>query len=44
MPVWVLLAGSVLMASVDMPNFPKLTGPYLGQNPPGMVPELFAPV
>lgn len=23
-------------------NFPTLTGPYLGQNPPGMTPELFA--
>jgi dipeptidyl aminopeptidase/acylaminoacyl peptidase len=24
-------------------EFPKLTGPYLGQKPPGRVPELFAP-
>jgi len=24
-------------------DFPELTGPYLGQNPPGMRPELFAP-
>ena len=24
-------------------DFPKLTGPYLGQNPPGMAPEIFAP-
>ncbi len=24
-------------------DFPKLTGPYLGQNPPGMKPEIFAP-
>jgi hypothetical protein len=24
-------------------DFPKLTGPYLGQKPPGMTPELFAP-
>jgi Tol biopolymer transport system component len=24
-------------------EFPKLTGPYLGQKPPGMVPEVFAP-
>ncbi len=23
--------------------FPRLTGPYLGQKPPGMTPELFAP-
>jgi Tol biopolymer transport system component len=25
------------------PNFPELTGPYLGQNPPGSRPERFAP-
>ena len=25
-------------------EFPKLTGPYLGQKPPGITPELFAPV
>jgi len=24
-------------------EFPKLTGPYLGQKPPGMKPEIFAP-
>jgi len=24
-------------------DFPKLTGPYLGQKPPGMIPEIFAP-
>jgi Tol biopolymer transport system component len=24
-------------------NFPALTGPYLGQKPPGMTPEIFAP-
>ncbi len=24
-------------------NFPVLSGPYLGQDPPGMTPELFAP-
>jgi Tol biopolymer transport system component len=24
-------------------DFTKLTGPYLGQKPPGMIPELFAP-
>jgi len=23
--------------------FPKLSGPYLGQKPPGMTPEIFAP-
>ena len=24
-------------------NFPELKGPYLGQKPPGMTPEIFAP-
>ena len=24
-------------------DFPKLTGPYLGQKPPGIIPEIFAP-
>jgi len=24
-------------------DFPELTGPYLGQKPPGMIPEVFAP-
>jgi len=28
---------------VNESKFSKLTGPYLGQNPPGMKPELFAP-
>lgn len=31
-------------ASADAPDeFPALTGPYLGQEPPGLEPELFAP-
>jgi hypothetical protein len=30
-------------ASSKNKDFPKLTGPYLGQRPPGMTPELFAP-
>ena len=24
-------------------EFPELRGPYLGQNPPGLTPEVFAP-
>ena len=28
---------------VSDPNFPELTGPYLGQEPPGSSPEKFAP-
>lgn len=35
-----LLAGSLRSQQGD---FPKLTGPYLGQKPPGMTPEIFAP-
>ena len=27
----------------DQSDFPVLTGPYLGQKPPGKIPELFAP-
>jgi hypothetical protein len=27
----------------EMPGFPELRGPYLGQEPPGMEPRLFAP-
>jgi hypothetical protein len=36
-----LIAVSVLHAQTK--DFPKLTGPYLGQKPPGMTPEIFAP-
>jgi hypothetical protein len=40
--------GCLLLALVVAPHsgqtgFPKLTGPYLGQRPPGMTPEIFAP-
>jgi len=37
---FVLVAATLLTQQSD---FPKLTGPYLGQKPPGMVPEIFAP-
>ena len=30
-------------AKAEEHNFPTLTGPYLGQKPPGMTPEVFAP-
>ena len=36
----VLMATNLLSQQSD---FPKLTGPYLGQKPPGMTPEIFAP-
>jgi hypothetical protein len=37
-----LLTGIVTM-NAQQSDFPKLTGPYLGQKPPGDVPEIFAP-
>jgi hypothetical protein len=30
-------------AAAAEPGFPELTGPYLGLEPPGMEPKLFAP-
>jgi hypothetical protein len=43
-----LLALVVLLVCInantqEIPNFPVLRGPYLGQKPPGMTPEIFAP-
>ena len=38
-----LLLGNTVVAQQTNAEFPKLTGPYLGQKPPGMIPELFAP-
>jgi len=38
---FLLITTSVI--SFTQKDFPKLTGPYLGQKPPGMTPELFAP-
>lgn len=32
-----------ITVSAQHANFPKLTGPYLGQKPPGNTPELLAP-
>lgn len=37
-----LVAGSISYSS-PRSDFPKLTGPYLGQKPPGLIPEVFAP-
>jgi hypothetical protein len=31
-----------MTTNAQQKGFPKLTGPYLGQKPPGMKPELFA--
>jgi len=33
----------ISQAQKKLKDFPILTGPYLGQNPPGMTPEVFAP-
>ena len=34
---------TVSAISFAQKDFPKLTGPYLGQKPPGKTPEIFAP-
>jgi hypothetical protein len=36
-----LIAGQIIRTQQS--DFPKLTGPYLGQKPPGMTPEIFVP-
>jgi hypothetical protein len=41
--VVVLLLSSNSYSQQNSIQFPKLTGPYLGQKPPGMTPEVFAP-
>jgi len=42
-----LICGLILFALANLYSqhgeFPKLTGPYLGQKPPGLTPEIFAP-
>ena len=32
----------IITVNAQQGNFPKFTGPYLGQKPPGMTPEIFA--
>jgi hypothetical protein len=39
--LFLLLFATILSAQNN--NSPKLTGPYLGQKPPGLKPEIFAP-
>jgi Tol biopolymer transport system component len=39
----IVLFLSVVSVSAQINDFPELTGPYLGQNFPGNIPELFAP-
>ena len=38
-----LCCASVFVSHAQQADFPGLKGPYLGQTPPGMTPELFAP-
>jgi hypothetical protein len=39
----ILILYFLLTGCIQKNNFPLLKGPYLGQKPPGMTPELFAP-
>jgi hypothetical protein len=41
--VFVLLIVIISNLFSQQAEFPKLTGPYLGQKPPGRIPEIFAP-
>ena len=38
-----MLLAVVISLNAQQSDFPKLTGIYLGQKPPGKTPELFAP-
>jgi Tol biopolymer transport system component len=40
--IWILIAG-LPTAATPAPAWSALKGPYLGQKPPGLAPELFAP-
>ena len=41
--VFVLSIVSALYVYAQQDDFPVLKGPYLGQKPPGSIPEIFAP-
>ncbi len=41
--VFCLFVINVAKLLAQQTDFPKLSGPYLGQKPPGMMPEIFAP-
>lgn len=43
-PLFLFMIIAMLLNCSKSSEFPVLNGPYLGQDPPGMVPELFAPV
>ncbi len=38
-----IISTAISQAQEQFHHFPVLKGPYLGQNPPGMTPQLFAP-
>jgi len=38
-----LMLVAAISINARLTEFPKLTGPYLGQKPPGMTPKIFAP-
>lgn len=42
-PVVLIVVMSIVLAQDKTSEFPVLRGPYLGQEPPGMTPVLFAP-
>jgi|GEM_PF-543307 len=39
----IVLLAAAITTTAQQNDFPKLTGPYLGQKPPGRTPEIFAP-
>jgi len=41
--ICLMLLLAAIMTHAQKTGFPKLTGPYLGQKPPGLTPEIFAP-
>ncbi len=41
--VFLLIFSSKMYSQENTTDFPVLTGPYLGQKPPGKTPEIFAP-
>lgn len=47
MKKWIFISCLLLISAITIyaqqNDFPKLTGPYLGQKPQGDVPEIFAP-